>query len=285
MIFTMQMIRHHPSPPLDAYIECLWWSWRDQAENFGEQMLPSGGAQIVFTLHDRPIICRSNEARPSSIIWSRGVVHGPQRSFYQSGAKPPGGVAGVAIRPGLAGAILGLPIAELTDRHIPIDALWGARGNALREQLLAAVKPAGVFRILERELLARLVRLPLIRPAIAQALSMHCSGWAHSRVGDIQRNTGFSPKHFIALFRAAVGLTPKHYYRVQRFNAILRVIAANPHASLADVASSAGYSDQSHLTREFREFAGIAPRQYRPRDAGSILHHRLGELTAGISNR
>jgi len=49
----------------------------------------------------------------------------PQWSYYQSGAKPPGVVCGVAFRPGVAGGILGVPIAEFTDRHVPIDALWG----------------------------------------------------------------------------------------------------------------------------------------------------------------
>jgi AraC-like DNA-binding protein len=270
----MQLIRYRPAAPLDAYIEWLWWSQRDQVENSGEHMLPSGSAQLILALHEAPIICRPNAASSRSIVWSRGVVHGPQWSYYQSCAKPPGVVAGVAFRPGVAGAILGLPIAELTDRHVPIDALWGARGNGLREQLLAAGSPASVFRVLEAELTARLERPLLIHPAIAQALAVHSSGSAHSRVADIQRDVGYSPRHFIALFRAAVGLTPKHYYRVKRFNAVLRRIAANADESLADLAASTGYSDQSHLTREFREFAGITPTQYRPRDPGSILHHR-----------
>src|SRR3984957_4899790 len=274
----MQLIRHRPAAPLDAYIEWLWWSRRDQAENSAEHMLPSGSAQLILTLHEAPITCRPNAASPRSIVWSRGIVHGPQRSYYQSGAKPPGILAGVAFRPGAAGAMLGVAIAELTDRHIPIDALWGARSNALREQLLAAGNPTNVFRVLEAELIARLERPLLIHPAIAQALAVRSSGWAHSRVADIQRDVGYSPKHFIALFRAAVGLTPKHYYRVKRFNAVLKHIAANADESLADLAASTGYSDQSHLTREFREFAGVTPTQYRPRDPGSILHHRSNGL-------
>jgi AraC-like DNA-binding protein len=279
----MQLIRHRPAAPLDAYIECLWWSRRDQAENSGEHMLPSGSAQLILALHETPIICRPNAASSRSIVWSRGIVHGPQWSYYQSCAKPSGVVAGVAFRPGVAGAILGIPIAELTDRHIPIDALWGARGNDLREQLLAAASPTRVFRVLEGELIARLERPLLIHPAIAQALAVQSSGWAHSRVADIQRDVGYSPKHFIALFRAAVGLTPKHYYRVKRFNTVLRHIAANADESLADLAASTGYSDQSHLTREFREFAGVTPTQYRPRDPGSILHHRSYDPIPGPS--
>ena len=271
----MQLIRHRPAAPLDAYVEWLWWSRRDQAENSGEHMLPSGSAQLIFALHETPIICRPHGASPHLTVWSRGIVHGPQWSYYQSVSKPPGVVAGVAFRPGVAGAVLGVPIAELTDRHVPIDAIWGARGDKLREQLLAAGSPINVFRVLERELAARLERPLLIHPAVAQALAVHSNAWPFARVADIQRQVGYSPRHFIALFRAAVGLTPKHYYRVKRFTAVLRRLAANGDENLADLAASAGYSDQSHLTREFREFAGITPTQYRPRDSTSILHHRV----------
>jgi AraC-like DNA-binding protein len=279
----MQLIRHRPAAPLDAYIKWIWWSRRDQTENSCEHMLPSGSAQLIFALHEAQIVCRPNAAQQGSMVWSRGIVHGPQWSYYQSGAKPPGVIVGVSFWPGAADAILRVPIAELTDRHVPIDALWGDRGNALREELLTAGSPTNVFRVLERELTARLERPLLLHPAIAHALAVRSSGWAHSRVADIQRDVGYSPKHFVALFRAAVGLTPKHYYRVKRFNAVVRRIAAKVDESLADLAASAGYSDQSHLTREFREFAGVTPTQYRPRDPGSFLHHRSGELIAGSS--
>jgi hypothetical protein len=76
-------------------------------------------------LHDAPITSIPNVAAPRPTVWPRGIVHGPQWSYYQSGAKPPGVVCGVAFRPGVAGGILGVPIAEFTDRHVPIDALWG----------------------------------------------------------------------------------------------------------------------------------------------------------------
>jgi AraC-like DNA-binding protein len=121
---------------------------------------------------------------------------------------------------------------------------------------------------------ARLQGPLLMHPAIAQALALRAGGWGSSRVAEIQRQTGYSPRHFIALFRAAVGLTPKHYYRVKRFTTALRGLAGGNAKGLADLADSAGYSDQAHLTREFREFSGVTPSQYRPRDSISILHHR-----------
>jgi AraC-like DNA-binding protein len=264
----MQLIRHRPGAPLDAYIECFWWSRRDQVENHSEHMLPSGGAQLIFALHETPLVCRNASIPTHSTIWSRSIVHGPQWGYFQTGAKPAGMVAGVAFRPGAAGAILGVPIAELTDRHISIETLWGARGTILREKLLEAGSALKVFRVLEKELTARLARPLLIHPAIAEALAVRASGWTHSRVADIQRDVGYSPKHFIALFRAAVGITPKHYYRVKRFNAVLRRIASHADETLADLATSTGYSDQ----RRHSNSIPAARRPQRPASPSQSNH-------------
>ena len=271
----MQLIRYRPGAPLDDYVDCFWWSRRDAPEAFGEHMLPSGSAQMIFALHDSPILCLPGSSSRDSQVWSRGIVHGPQWSYYKSGPKPAGVTAGISFRAGAAGAILGFPVAELTDGHVPIDAVWGARGLELRERLLAAQGATAVFRALATELRTRLGRPLLIHPAVARALAFRADMWASSRVAEIQRAAGYSPRHFIALFRAAGGLTPKHYYRVKRFTNVVRRLAEGKVESLADLSAEAGYSDQAHLTREFREFSGVSPTRYRPRGAASILHHRL----------
>ena len=276
----MSTIRYRPAAPLDSYVDCFWWSQRDEPQLHCEHMLPSGTAQLVFALHDEPIACWMGSSQINSVIWTRGLLHGPQWSYFVSGPKPCGAVAGVSFRPGAAGYVLGLPIAELADRHVTLDALWGAAGQSLHERLREAGKPPAVFRLLEQELMARLRRPLLIHPAIAHALAPHASGWAHTRVIDIQREAGYSPRHFIALFRAAVGLTPKHYYRVKRFTAALQSLAASSGTNLANLAAALGYSDQAHFTREFRDFAGITPRQYRPRGPDSALHHVASGTTS-----
>jgi len=83
------------------------------------------------------------------------------------------------------------------------------------------------------------------------------------------------------LFRSAIGLALKHYFRIKRFTAVLQRLASGNAETLADVAASAGYSDQSHLSREFRDLAGITPTQYRPRGPDSVLHHRAGLAPPG----
>jgi AraC-like DNA-binding protein len=279
----MALIRYRPHAPLDSCVECIWWSQRDRAEVFGEHMLPSGSVQMIFALHDAPILCMPSSSSGDALVWSGGILHGPQWTYYKSGPKPAGTTVGVSFRPGAAGNILGLPVTELTDRHVPADALWGARARELHEKLLAAQGPSAAFRVMEAELSARLHRPLLMHPAVAQALACRTGGWGPSRVAEVQRQAGYSPRHFIALFRAAVGLTPKHYYRIKRFTTALQSLASSNASGLADLAASAGYSDQAHLTREFREFSGVTPTQYRPRDPTSILHHRTYDTFSGIS--
>ncbi len=265
------MIRCRPAPPLDRHVECFWWSHRDEPQAAAEHMLPAGGAQLVFALHETPILCRPcGAAQPSA--WSGSIVHGPQSSYYVAGPKPAGAAVGVSFRPGAAGAVLGAPLVELADRHVSLEAIWGARGVDLWQELMAAADPQAMFRLLERSLSARIQRPLLMHPAVAQALVARPADASPARVAGLQRSSGYSPRHFIALFRSAVGVNPKHYFRIRRFNATLRSMAAG--GCLTDIAAAAGYADQSHLTREFREFAGITPTEYRPLDVDRPLHHR-----------
>jgi AraC-like DNA-binding protein len=276
----MQLFRHTPPAPLDQFIECFWWSHRDEPQRHCEHMLPSGGAQLIFALHETPITLEPpGSSKPTS--WSGGIIHGPQSGHYKVGPKPEGAVLGVSFRPGCAGAILGTSMADLVDRHVTLQELWGRRGIDLHQRLLSTREPQGLFEILARELSARIERPLLMHPAVAHLLAPRSFGIIPSRVGDVQRDSGYSPRYFIALFRSSVGLTPKHFYRIRRFNSAVRRLASPNPISLADVAAATGYSDQAHLTREFREFAGVAPTQYRPAALDRPLHHHAEEPSPG----
>lgn len=283
VIQAIQMfIRRQPSPPLDAAIDCIWLSRRDENSPDCEHMLPSGKADLVITLHDSPIHWAHANDSTNWRSWTRGVVHGPQSSYYLAGPKPKGTVVGVSFRPGMAGGILGVPMPELLDSHVTLEELWGYRGLEMQERLASASDHAAIFRLLESELIARIRRPLLIHPAVAQALRPNPSGIGSyigigpGRVEDVQRRSGYSPRHFIELFRSSVGLAPKRYYRVQRFSNALARIAQNNvvgKVKLSDVATSEGYSDQAHLSREFRELAGVTASAYHPRAADSQHHH------------
>ena len=106
-------------------------------------------------------------------------------------------------------------------------------------------------------------RLPLVRglhPAVACALEHFDTP---STVQAVVRETGYSHRHFNALFARSVGLNPKAYVRVQRFRKALERIAVGRSSALAALALDAGYSDQAHFNREFLAFTGLTPGAYR----------------------
>lgn len=289
------LIRYCPAPPLDAAIECIWSTHRTERSRDREHMLPSGRAQLVITLHDSPIRwaapARFEPGQVQWHSWTRGVIHGPQSRYYMAGPKPPGVVLGASFRSGMAAAILGVSLQELRNRHVSMEELWGYRGLDLHERLAAIRDPYEVCRALEAELIARIRRPLLMHPAVAYALRPDGTDSWSRRIAEIQRRSGYSPRHFIELFHSAVGLTPKHYYRIRRFSSALARLARNTtqgEARLVDVALAAGYSDQAHFSREFRELAGVAPSSYRPRAAGSEHHHVVepeGKKTSRLPRR
>ena len=95
------------------------------------------------------------------------------------------------------------------------------------------------------------------------AQSLAPLGLGTLRVRELAERSGYSHRRFIDLFRAATGLAPKAYARVHRLGRVLDLAAADAQLGWADIADEAGFSDQSHLTREFGEIAGLSPQAWR----------------------
>ena len=173
-------------------------------------------------------------------------------------------VAGIHFLPGGARPFLGIPGGELTNRHVALEEIWGNRARTLSEHALAARNAETTFDLLEQSLLERLAGQAEIHPAVACALQSSRQHPSLARVDLLRRNSGYAPKRFIDLFRDAVGLTPKCYCRIRRFQAVIDSLAHGHQPGWAAVAADSGYADQSHLYREFRSFAGVTPGSYRP---------------------
>ena len=81
-------------------------------------------------------------------------------------------------------------------------------------------------------------------------------------VRELAHEAGLSRRRFAQLFREQIGLTPKLYCRLQRFQNALKQIASGPSVDWAQLALAAGYCDQAHLAHEFRDFSGLSPSAY-----------------------
>jgi AraC-like DNA-binding protein len=262
-----------PAPALRPFIQYVWVSAAptksDTARHLRERMLPSGGMNLVFRLSDHPIRMFSSLDDRVGDTHGFSVVGGMRTRYYIKDSSQPVRTVGAALQPGVSLALFGAHADELADRHTSLIDLWGNSATAMRERLLEQGQLASQLNLFEQMLMERLPRLSGLHPAIAHALQRFN---VVDDIAGIVRETGYSHRHFIALFRRSVGVTPALYHRTQRFKQVMQIIAGSPGTSWAEVALQAGYADQPHFNREFREFAGIAPGAYNASGAQSTLH-------------
>jgi AraC-like DNA-binding protein len=175
----------------------------------------------------------------------------------------------VAFRSGGAFPFFRPPADEVTGAHVGLDALWGRDGAALRERLLEASAPDAILDTLERELLAKAVRPLAPDAALDFAVSAFDRG---ATVATVLSRIGGSSRRFLRAFAERVGLTPKRFGRVRRFRRVLESIELGRPVHWTQVALACGYFDQAHLINDFREFSGLTPTAYAPRNYGDRLH-------------
>jgi AraC-like DNA-binding protein len=224
---------------------------------------------VVVRLGNVPLRLFAADDDHEGHVVGTAVVGGARASYYVRDVSQPLCSVGAMLLPGAAFALFGARADELAGRHTALDELWSAGElDALRARLSVARSHVDRLDVFETLLAARMPRVHGLHPAVAQGLrDIRASRPVH----DVVRRSGYSHRGFVVLFSGAVGLTPKRYARVLRFQRALGR-AARGEDGWAGIAADLGYSDQAHFNREFREFTGVTPSRYRllaPRP----LHH------------
>lgn len=156
--------------------------------------------------------------------------------------------------------LLGVPIAELANRLVRLEDLFGRFAGELTEQLAEAPDAAARHVVAQRLLAGRLAEGCDGSPEIRRVLGRLRTSHGTARIGTLAAEVGWSRRHLSARFRAETGLAPKTVARLARAEYAAGLLRAG--RPLADVAYAAGYADQPHFNRDFREFVGCPPGEF-----------------------
>lgn len=252
---------YKPRPPLSDFVELFWHYEGPGSPHAWERCFPSGTVKIFINLGDDG--ARAYDPRKAAPPQSfRGpLVSGPHSGSFVIDTAGQELAVGAHFKPGGSLPFLG-PAGELRDALVPLEALWGAEAARLRERLLDAATAEARFGVFERVLLARLAGLSGGHPAVALALERFRNDHRGPRVSEVARWCGLSQRRFIRVFDEEVGLTPKLFARVQRFQRALRLVEDGRGMEWGSVALECGYFDQAHLINDFRGFSGVTPTAY-----------------------
>jgi AraC-like DNA-binding protein len=157
--------------------------------------------------------------------------------------------------------ILGLPMAEIANRSVPIEALLGHSGADLVKRIGDAPGWSERFSIVDAAIRSRLGEARDVDAGVAWSLGRIVSSGGNAAIGALAAELGWSHRRLISRYREAVGVPPKTMARIVRFERVTARLRSG--AGLAVAAVECGYFDQAHLAREVRELAGITPTELR----------------------
>jgi AraC-like DNA-binding protein len=167
---------------------------------------------------------------------------------------------GIKLTPLGARRIFGWPMDELSaQRVVGLPELMGRDGDELPERLHDAGSWPARFALLDGLLGRRLAAAPPVPAPVEDAWQRLVASRGSVPVAELARRAGWSRRHLVARFREHVGLPPKTFARILRFERAASLLVAPGGPSLCDIALEAGYYDQAHLNRDFRAFSGRTP--------------------------
>lgn len=238
-----------PRGMLGEFVEMLWLFDGYVQPHAQERMLPTATTELVIDLRE--------VAKASTIA----TVAGPHSEHWLLETSAAVSVVGVHFRVGGAFSFFDFPLCELHNVRIPLETLWGSTAGLLAEEVLAAPTPEAKFDVLERVLIS-MARTVSRHRTVTFALRELSKGAGGRSVAQLTDDLGISQRRFLDRFRSEVGMAPKLFSRVQRFQTVIATVDTHREVNWAEVAADCGYHDQAHFIHDFRAFTGFSPGSY-----------------------
>jgi AraC-like DNA-binding protein len=255
-------LTYTPRAPLNAFVERMWFVSGGQLPR-RDRILPNGTIELVINLLQDQVRIDKTMQCAHVQTFSGIVVSGTYSAAFIIDAMQHAAMMGVHFRPAGAFPVLGVPLTEFTDAHADLAALWGdGTARELRERLCTATSPQARLQYLERVLIGRVQENRQLHPVVPFALDCFGSDGFGASVRDVARQSGLSHRRFLTIFRSEVGLAPKQFCRILRFQNVHAVAQRTGRIDWGELALKCGFSDQSHLCNQFRKLSGLTPTQY-----------------------
>lgn len=263
-------LEHTPVAPLNQCIRTLWYAQAPHVLHHRERVLPGGNVQVILNLaRDFLLDCPEDSPvkpmAPSLVVGARSVYEIVDSSDMAD-------LIGIVFQPGGFAPFASDAVDIFSNQSISLEEVWGVSARELRDRLREATSPQNKFRLLEEFLLRTFTARISGNKLVEFALSRFQQDSTASRVKEVAAKTGWSMRYFSQIFREHVGLSPKVWCRIQRFQRAVQQLHSGADVAWAELALDCGYYDQSHFANEFRAFSGIDATSYCARRTAWANH-------------
>jgi AraC-like DNA-binding protein len=257
-----------PAAPLNQAIRSLWYAQAGNVAHRRERILPTGRTQIILNLaRDFLLDCPEGQpdlrSPPALVIGARSVYEIVDSSDMAD-------LIGIVFTPGGFAPFASDAAHHFSNQSVALWDVWGSQASSLRDRLRELPCPQARLECLEQFLHARFAtRLTHRFSSRSAEIDFALRNFERipkvASVNETARQIGWSERRFSQVFREKVGLAPKVWCRIQRFQRAVRQLHAGAEMRWAELALDCGYYDQSHFANEFRAFSGVDATTYSAR--------------------
>ena len=243
-----------PSLPLAPYIETYWTAHGNKAPQESRKVLPDGCVDIILSLH--PSAC-------SDFIPYRPTIVGTMTTFFNGSYTDEVHLVGIRFRPTGLTAFCQVPIYEFTDKRVDLTLV-----DSLFDESFCAVLPeiattAEVIRHIDSYFVRKLKSIFIPEARIVYSTNLIRQSKGRLPLDEVAFKSCLSLRHFERKFKAAVGVSPKTFSKVVKFQHTSNYLKVHKEISLLSIAIDCGYYDQAHLIKDFRALSGDTPSYFR----------------------
>jgi AraC-like DNA-binding protein len=253
---------YFPGFPLNQFIDRFFYYKDVNPANSIDRFLPDGDIHLIFELSGNPQYIYDNDTLVEKQICKEIWFSGIRNKCISIPSGKDSEMFIIYFHKGQSYPFLEMPVDTLTDHVVhgqdvlPRDFLF------LREELQNIESIKGKFARAEEYFIQFYQSKLILNPCVMFAVKQILSSPHQLTIKALSDKIGYSQKHFIHQFSSHVGLTPKGFLKVMRFQKAIQEIEIQKEADWNRVAHESGFYDQSHFINEFKLFSGCTPTEY-----------------------
>lgn len=251
-----------PSKELSPYIKHYLFLDNAATDIQKLRMFSDGNTGVVFSLKSK-LISRIDNLGVTDYL-PNSFLYGQLKGFKDIYSNDAITLIIVVFQPNGIHQLLGIPANEFLDAIIAIDTVFGKNGLILEEQLAEQGNNNSRVELLN-DFFSNLIskKSASNQLIINNSLDFIISNKGYFAVADLVKYTGYSERHLERKFQESIGLNPKKFGNVVRLHHFLKLLKnKTDDTNLTAICYEAGFSDQSHLIKEFKKHTGISPTAY-----------------------
>jgi len=243
-----------PSPLLRPYIKHYWTL--EITEQVSERIIPTGCINMIFHRGSRLFSSTNNTMQPHSFICGHDISYTDLQSTGNLN------MLVVVFYPHGASTFFKNPMNEFFNSYVSVSDLDDWSLNGLEDKVQNAPDNISAIHHIEQFLINRLKISAVSINHKRMATAIEAINNQSLSIRSLAAATCLSYKQFNRIFTQYVGINPKEFSRIVRFQRALNILESKTDVNLTQISYESGFSDQSHFIKEFKAFSGYTPKEF-----------------------